>query len=211
MKSAATFSSGYTLIEMLVALSLLGLVAILLNGGFQFGARAWEVTSQKVVDTGEVEGAQNFLRRQLSQALPLTVKAVAAEAEPVLSGGARDLRFSAPLSFHRSDAGLYVFVLGTSTSGSIEDLVLQWQVYRPDRPSQDMSLSEPLVVVADIADLRLSYYGRVEEDADPVWQPEWTAKGLPMLIRVDVAFPRGDRRSWPSFVVAPKSNSGVRP
>jgi general secretion pathway protein J len=211
VKSAATFSSGYTLIEMLVALSLLGLVAILLNGSFQFGARAWEVTSQEVVRIGEVEGAQGFLRRQLSQALPLTTQTAAAQPDPVFAGGARDLRFSAPLSFHHSDAGLYVFVLGTSTSGSIEDLVLQWQVYRPDRRLQEMQLAEPLVVVADIADLRLSYFGRLDEDADPVWQSEWTAKGLPMLIRVDVAFPRGDRRSWPSFVVAPKSNSGVRP
>jgi general secretion pathway protein J len=211
MKSAATSTSGFTLIEMLVTLSLLGLVAILLSGSFQFGARAWEVTSQEVTRIGEVEGAQGFLRRQLSQALPLTTQAAAAQPESVFAGGAQDLKFSAPLSFHHSDAGLYVFVLGTSDSGSTEDLVLQWQVYRPDLRSQDMQLVEPLVVVADIADLRLSYYGRIEEDAEPVWQSEWMAKGLPMLIRVDVAFPRGDRRSWPSFVVAPKSNSGMRP
>ena len=211
MKSAVTFSSGYTLIEVLVALSLLGLVAILLSGSFQFGARAWEVTSQEVVRIGEVEGAQGFLRRQLSQALPLTIQTAAAEPEPVFAGGAQDLRFSAPLSFHHSDAGLYVFVLGTSTSGSTEDLVLQWQVYRPDRASQNMPLAEPLTVVANIADLQLSYYGRPDEDADPVWQSEWRAKGVPMLIRVDIAFPRGDRRSWPSFVVALKSNSGMQP
>jgi general secretion pathway protein J len=211
LKSAATSSSGFTLIEMLVALSLLGLVAVLLSGSFQFGARAWEVTSQEVAGIGEVEGAQGFLRRQLAQALPLTIKAAAAEPEPVFAGGAQDLRFSAPLSFHRSDSGLHVFVLGISTSGSTEDLVLQWQVYRPDRPSQDMPLAEPLVVVADIADLQLAYYGRMDEAADPVWQSEWKAKGVPMLIRVDIAFPRGDRRSWPSFVVALKSNSGMRP
>jgi general secretion pathway protein J len=211
MKSAATSTSGFTLIEMLVTLSLLGLVAILLSGSFQFGARAWEVTSQEVARIGEVEGAQGFLRRQLSQALPLTTQAAAAQPEAVFAGEAQDLKFSAPLSFHHSDAGLYVFVLGTSTSDSAEDLVLQWQVYRPDRRSQDTQLAEPLVVVAGIADLRLSYYGRMEEDAEPVWQSEWMAKGLPMLIRVDVTFPLGDRRFWPSFIVAPKSNSGVRP
>lgn len=211
MKSVATFCSGFTLIETLVALSLLGLIAILLSGSFQFGARAWEATSQEVVRIGEVEGAQGFLRRQLSQALPLTLQAAATQPEPIFAGSAQDLRFSAPLSFHRSDAGLYVFLLGPRTSGSTEDLVLQWQVYRPDRRSQDMQLAKPLVVVADIADLQLSYYGRNDEDADPMWRSEWKEKGVPILIRVDIAFPHGDRRSWPSFVVAVKSNGGMRP
>jgi general secretion pathway protein J len=211
VKSAATFSSGFTLIETLVALSLLGLVAILLSGGFQFGARAWEITSQEIARIGEVEGAQGFLRRQISQALPLTLQAAAAQPEPIFAGSAQDLRFSAPLSFHRSDAGLYVFLLEPRTSGSTEDLVLQWQIYRPDRRSQDMQLAEPLVVIADIADLQLSYYGRRDENAEPMWQSEWKAKGLPMLIRLDIAFPRGDRRSWPSFVIAVKSSSGMQP
>jgi hypothetical protein len=84
-------------------------------------------------------------------------------------------------------------------------------VYRPDRSPKEAPLGEPLVVVTDIADLRLAYYGRADEDADPLWQSEWKAKGVPMLIRIDIAFHRGDRRSWPSFIVALKSNSGTRP
>ncbi|HEV8262433.1 MAG TPA: prepilin-type N-terminal cleavage/methylation domain-containing protein, partial [Burkholderiales bacterium] len=119
MKTAAcTFSSGYTLIEMLVALSLLALMAVLLSGSFRFGARTWEATSQEIDRVGEVEAAQNFLRRQLAQAMPLTFRPAAAEPEPVFRGEAQDLQFSAPLSFQHSAAGLYVFVLGTGTTGA---------------------------------------------------------------------------------------------
>jgi general secretion pathway protein J len=203
-----TTSSGYTLIEMMVSLSLLGLIGLLLSGSFQFGARTWEITSQEVDRIGEVEAAQSLLRRQVGQVLPLTFRGQAAEPETVFVGGTQDLRFAAPLSLHQSDAGLYVFVLGTSTTGPTEDLVVQWQVYRPDWPATGAPLGEPLVVVADIADLQLTYFGRVNEEADPVWQTEWKAKGVPMLLRIDIAFPEGDRRSWPTFIVALKSNSG---
>jgi general secretion pathway protein J len=210
--SARIFSSGYTLVEMLVALTLLGFIMVLLGGSFQFGARTWEITSREIDRGSEVEAAQGFLRRQLAQILPLSFHAAAAEKQPVFAGGSDHLRFSAPLSLPSAAAGLHIFALGRSDTGSTGDLTLQWQVYRPDwSPPQDALLGEPQTLLTGITDLRLAYYGRVDALADPMWQSEWKGKGLPTLIRIDVAFPESDRRSWPSFLVALKSSSGRRP
>ncbi len=210
--SARISSSGYTLVEMLVALTLLGFVMILLGGSFQFGARTWEITSAKIDRGGEVEAAQGFLRRQLAQILPLSFHVAAAEQQPIFAGGSDHLRFAAPLSLPYANAGLNIFALGRDDTGSTGDLTLQWQVYRPDwSPPQDGLLGEPQSLLAGIADVRLAYYGQVDALADPVWQSEWKGKGLPTLIRIDVAFPESDRRAWPSFLVALKSSSGRRP
>ena len=37
--------AGFTLIELLVALTLLGLISVVLFGGLRFGTRAWEVVT----------------------------------------------------------------------------------------------------------------------------------------------------------------------
>ena len=214
MKMAArrlhTFSTGYTLIEMLVALTLLGFIVVLISGTFQFGARAWEATAREIDRAGEIEAGQSFLRRELAQTLQLSFGMAAAEPEPVFAGGSESLRFSAPLSFRYLDGGLYVFTLGVGSSGSTDDLVLQWRVYRPDASPREEPVGEPTTLVSDIADLRLAYYGRISDDADPAWHPQWDGEDLPDLVRVDVAFPDAGRRVWPSLIVALKSSSGVR-
>lgn len=83
--------NGFTLLELLVAMAILGLLAAALSGGIGFGLRAWEA-GQRGADRLETPAAvQALLRRQIEQAYPM----LAHTDEPtILFEGARHrLRF----------------------------------------------------------------------------------------------------------------------
>src|SRR5579864_2460479 len=63
--------AGFTLLELLISLTLLAVLSAILFGGLRFGTRAWERSEVMASETDEIAIAQNFLRRQLSDAYPL--------------------------------------------------------------------------------------------------------------------------------------------
>jgi hypothetical protein len=143
---------------------------------------------------------------------PLLFEQAGVEPEPVLAGSVDEVRFAAPLSSRLDGAGLYVFELGSDDSNTRGDLVLRWQVFRPDRSARDSPTTDPVVLLRDISVARFAYFGRLGEEIDADWHTEWHGgKTLPELIRIDVQFRESDARRWPTFVVAPKLNDGLEP
>src|SRR5205085_6680608 len=61
---------GFTLVEMLVALTLLALMAGVLFGSLQLAGRSWEGGEAKAASVDAMRQTQMFLRGQLAGALP---------------------------------------------------------------------------------------------------------------------------------------------
>ena len=59
---------GFTLVELLVVLALLGLVSVALIGALRFGLRAWDTGERRVEQLNRVQAVQAFLRRRIQQA-----------------------------------------------------------------------------------------------------------------------------------------------
>ncbi|MEE9250386.1 MAG: prepilin-type N-terminal cleavage/methylation domain-containing protein, partial [Alphaproteobacteria bacterium] len=62
---------GFTLLEVLIAMTLLGLIMMLLFGGLRLGTRAWETNSDRVEEISQIEISHQIIRRMLAQAYPL--------------------------------------------------------------------------------------------------------------------------------------------
>jgi general secretion pathway protein J len=198
-------SQGFTLIEVLVALTLLGLMSIFLFGSFRFGVRAWEAGSKRIDELADVEVVQNLLRNELSEATPLVAQRPPSQAESTLAGSSSGLRFVAPLPAHRGIGGYYLFWLSASDSSGHGDLMLRWRVYRPDMVLEEAESDETTLLLHQVTDARFDYFGRVHDQAEPSWHESWNGQdGLPALIRLRMGFPSGDRRRWPDLVVATK-------
>ncbi|MDX1626808.1 MAG: prepilin-type N-terminal cleavage/methylation domain-containing protein, partial [Wenzhouxiangellaceae bacterium] len=64
-------ASGFTLVELLVATALIGLIMAMAYGGFRAGIRASDSGEALIERTNRLRVVHDFVRRQLSQARPL--------------------------------------------------------------------------------------------------------------------------------------------
>jgi general secretion pathway protein J len=197
--SRGNTDTGFTLVELLVATSLLALLSVVLFGGMRFGARAWEAGEASIERTGEVEAAQDLLRRTFSE---IAVSDLTGSEETQVLAGKSDLvSFIAPLPQHLDLGGLGRYRLNADDAGH---LLLAWDPQRPEQKLEDPPATKPAVILANIAALKIEYYGREHSNEKPIWRDEWTSKDLPMLIRIEVGFTAGDGRHWPELTIAPR-------
>ena len=130
---------GVTLVELLVALSILSLMAVLLLGGMHLGLRVWESGGDRQVFEQRLERADAFLRQLLAQAgrAAPAVATPAAEdltgpgAAPIVKvgfvGEADRMIFVALLPYQLGSAGNCEFQLSRHSNGRGGNLVLSWQ------------------------------------------------------------------------------------
>ena len=116
--------NGFTLLELLIALSLVSLIMMLLYGGLNLGSRNWDSIEQKVRETEDVRLARGFLQRALLQARKKSWE-FEKRMYPVFFGGTEQLEFITPLSSHVGLPGLYVVRITKVSVEDRKDLVLQ--------------------------------------------------------------------------------------
>lgn len=200
--------SGFTLVELLVALTLFGLLSVALLGGLRFGTRAWEsaeVASQRINGETAVRG---ILRRQIAQSeIPTPEKSNESRLN-IFSGSEQRLEFTATAPGYVGYGGATDFMLEMAEG----DLVLSWRVNRPDGDPErgyDNDLQEESQrrrrLLSDVAELKLRYFGLKERDRQGAWYDAWQEDGLlPSLVEITLAYPEGDRRTWPPLIVSLK-------
>jgi general secretion pathway protein J len=198
--------AGFTLVELLVAMTLLAFLSIALFGGLRFGARSWEAVVDSSAERDRIASTQTFLRDRLGQlTLPGPAGLGNFDADGRLDGGPERLEFIAPWLSALSLGGLYRFTLWHEDTGNGR-LMLRWQPAEadPDALEELGDLAGERVLLDGVSEFSLSYYGAADEDAEPEWFDQWENPGAPpRLVRVDLAFADA-RRVWPVFVVAPK-------
>ena len=88
---------GFTLLEVLVVLSLLGVLLTLIAGAITGANRAMGKAERYSTRLDEVRSTQNFLRHVIGQALPLASGEPGVAQPAVFIGEPRSMRFYAPL------------------------------------------------------------------------------------------------------------------
>lgn len=193
---------GFTLVELLVALALIGLIATALFAGLRLGVRSWSSGGAALASTEEVAALRRFLRQRLQAIRPLSFPAPAQDrARTVFEGGPARLRFAAPWPLHLGYGGPFVFELRPGPEG--RGLQLDWAVFRRDGPvALDDGRTRPRELLPAPARVAFRYYGRQPRDAPARWHRRWaTSSGaLPRLIELRVT--GGPAESWPPLRVA---------
>ncbi len=193
---------GFTLLELLIAITLLAMLSIMLLGGMRLGGRVWERSVKEIDQTDETRIARDFIRTALSSAYPLLDKSDPTHPAVSFIGQATSLRFLAPMPQTLGLAGFAQMSLYVEEVGDTRRLIL---ALRPELAFEDAKSPAPSVLLSKIQSAELSYFGAEEVGKTPVWQDHWkSAIALPKLIRLRVIFAEGDTRPWPDLVVAPR-------
>jgi general secretion pathway protein J len=196
---------GFTLLELLVAITLLGVLMAALFGALRLGARVWETGEDRLDASARVQVVQDFLRQQLGQTVPLTAITddPRASGAMLFAGEREGLRFVSLLPAHLGGgASLLELALRQPASDEPGDLVLRMRPLDLTGDRLAPAAMEERVLIAGIESLELAYFGAERPAAVPVWWQEWQdQRSLPSLVRMRVGFPQGDRRRWPELIV----------
>jgi general secretion pathway protein J len=194
--------TGFTLLEMLVSLVVLGFLVVGLTQGVRAGLRLWDAQTLRVGETGELDAGARVLRGLLSGIWvpPQGGVGRSATGKTDIEGHPDSLAFQGDLP-----TGLGTTRLANITIELRERrLVLRWSPHRHEVTNAPEPEPIETELIRGVERLDLAYWGSPSPDRAARWQAQWDGPDIPGLIRVRLAFAKGDRRRWPDLIAAPQ-------
>lgn len=198
---------GFTLLETLVTLAIVGMMASLLLAAikaptaFALTARARQANADQVVT------AQARLRAVIERLQPLP-RLDSGNGVIDVRGTQHQLALFSPPPGNAALATPKRYRLLLTANG---DLVLYAAEALDDRIQLDAPNLvgwQPAVLLPDVDRLAISYYGPTIGGIEPRWQAEWYDRSEPpVLVKIVIGFRDGDPRVWPDLIVRPAATS----
>ena len=181
--------AGFTLLELLVAMTLLGLIGAMAAGGFRFGLAAWERGGETGIAATEASQALKAVRRLFDGARPIPLRAQEDQEPAILFTGTPDrVIFAAPLPAAVAPPGDFLVELRL-----VDDRLMLRATPLAHAPPILGPESLSAVLVEGLSGARFRYFGTVpvenaEDEISPMrWQPVWAGRTvLPMLVALDL-------------------------
>jgi general secretion pathway protein J len=192
--------AGFTLLEILVVIVVLGFLMVGLTQGVRAGLTLWEAQSRRVGETAELDAAARILRTLLSGIAPAPSAAFGAGA----ASGAEFKGTSESLAF----IGDLPTGFGTTRRANITielrqgRLVLRWTPRRHELSNGPPPEPIETELIRQVDRLDLAYWGAASPEQPAGWQVQWDGSALPELVRLHLVFARDDRRRFPDLIAA---------
>lgn len=200
--------AGFTLLEMLVAITLLALIAASLSGSLRFGLRVWE-TADRVDEKSRVAAVQQLLFRWLQETEQIRMPGNDGNLlRGIFEGHAQALRFAGVQHGIGLPGGYYLNELYFDESGKDGGaLMLRRRLVQPVdaglmAAAHESVDGEARVLLEGVVKLEITFFGSENVADAPAWLESWQGRlDLPKLVRVRLEFARGDFREWPELTV----------
>ena len=202
--------TGFTLIELIIALLILSMVIVLCASGFRFGIRVWNSIDVQAEQIDSIQAVQGFIRRSMANALVQDQFVADENEEPLESlfiGSNERIQYVSYSPRYGIDDFLYryEFFLDHETSR----LLLRYQPYNKSTGSRsDSTVSTLLEGVEDISIEYFSGFAGESENDDP-WASRWNVEfNLPLLIKINLV-PEDKLVTWPELVIQTRNGPYV--
>lgn len=192
-------AQGFTLLEVLVALTVMGLLFAVLNGGLRLAGRYQARAQQTIERTAEFQTTHRLFRRLVTRAYPLAYEA-GDELRFVFGGSRASIRFVALMAAYPGQPGPQLFVFELSRNDGL--LLSRRPFLAGDDPFDDTHFDEDIVLVEGPVSGRFSYFEPDIEGTAGFWRDDWTDSGsFPALVRLSVTRTGDGDDPWPDLVV----------
>lgn len=194
---------GFTLLELLIGISLVGLILALLFAGMNLGIKSWDVGESRIATSSRQAIVLDFIRRTFEQARVVRWKS-GDEDQLAFVGEPESVYFAGSISIRGRESGQHLVSIGLADGAGGRDLVMRWQVLDLRTPGfSRLESSQPKVLVEGVSSIRLSYYGAKSDSEESAWHEQWFQLGsLPRLIRLSITMENGE--TWPDVIAAPQ-------
>ncbi|MGH8531420.1 MAG: prepilin-type N-terminal cleavage/methylation domain-containing protein [Gammaproteobacteria bacterium] len=187
---------GFTLVELLLALALTGLIMVALYSGLRVGTRASDAAETRAAMTEDQRAVAGFISRHVSRTYPL-VWLDQAQQQLVFRGASRSLIFTADSPVRGEPGGLYIGAIELVSGGRL--IFTYWRA-EPDLagPLVAPEHARRTVMLNRVQDVRFSYYGKSRRVT--AWHDTWNDdERLPARVRLIIKTAR--HGPWPVLVI----------
>lgn len=201
---------GFTLIEVMLAITLVALIMALAYGGFRSSVRATTSGELLIEETNRLRITHQFVRTQLSQSLALLIEEEGREGELVrFEGESNRVRFVAPMPGYLSFGGPYVQELSLQRGEDGIDLLFHFALLNGYEPG-DLDNDDYVVLLEGLRGGGFFFLGPDEQDQQPVWSDFWEdSDRLPDAVGLNLDINRDNGLMWPELVTPLRVDSAT--
>lgn len=201
---------GFSLVELLLAMTLMSMLLALAYGGLRASSQATEKGQAILDDSNRIRMAHQFVRKQLTQLLPLAFEMdQAQQTRSVFRGGNRRIRYVASmpgylgyggpqvqeLEFVQGEEGLELVLSHTLLQGFEEEFLYQ---------------REPILLLDKVQSASFTFLGRDEGGETLSWAPDWREEGvLPAAVALEIEFIEDVYIKWPMLTTSVRIDQGA--
>lgn len=189
---------GFTLVEVMITLTILGFILLIIFGGFRLGHSAWEKGDSVKEDLQKKRIASQLISQQIKSIVPYRVRTEKAEGDYLaFHGKSQSLKFVSALPIRQKRPEGFVYVIYEFKEGRFilyEQRALNRNFFEEEtRKETGVSLLE------GISNVQFEYYREAdgEKNLTEEWVEEWSAKEekkLPKLIKMNITFKEGNKK-----------------
>ncbi len=192
--------AGFTLVEVMLAITLVALIMALAYGGFRASNRATTSGEALIEETNQLRVTHQFIRRQLSLTQNLIIEEGDEDGMQIRFEGERDrVRFVAPMPGYLSYGGAYVQQISLERGDDGMELVYYYAMLNGYEPGE-IEQTDGIVLMSGFRDASFLYLGLDEEGFETFWDDFWEETDrLPLAVVLEGDLDRDNGLVWPDL------------
>jgi general secretion pathway protein J len=196
--------SGFTLLEIIVVLTMLSLIMVMVYEGIQISRKMSEKGIKRIDATNEIRVVQELLRRQISRILPMAFKEEDGTFV-IFEGDADHIMYVSPMPGYLGNGGPHVQLIEIVNEKGGKILQFSHWLLNDslEEDSFEDSDQEPVVLLTNINNAEFSFVKLNEEGELGEWETDWEEmSNTPLMIRLDIDMEENALMPWPEMQVA---------
>ncbi len=185
-------AAGFTMIELVVAMALLGTMMVLMYSGLSFSLRSWDAGEANGRRTADRRIGENFLRREMAELFPMRFKDPMA-VKVAFVGEPHKLKFVSSRPAGITQGGLSLVGVEVENGASPRERHLVMRRAMPDDEAKDfgpLDHAERTVLIEDVESVQFDYFGTENDFTDQKWYDTWPfTERIPRLVRLRIRAP----------------------
>ena len=195
---------GFTLLEIIVVMTMLSLIMVMIYGGIQTSRKISEKGLKRINASNEIRVVSELIRRQVSRILPMAFKEDDGEFV-IFEGDDRHIMYVSPMPGYLGNGGPHVQLIEivNAKGGKILQFSHWLLSDSLEEDSFEDSDQEPVVLLENIRDAEFSFVKLDEEGELGDWENSWEEpETTPLMVRLEVDMGDNALMQWPNMQVA---------
>jgi general secretion pathway protein J len=196
--------SGFSLMEIIVAMTMLSLIMAMIYGGIHTSRKMAEKGNNRINATNEIRVVQELIRRQISRILPMAFKEEDGTFV-IFEGDENHIMYVSPMPGYLGNGGPHVQLIEIVNAKGGK--ILQFSHWLLNDSLEDDSFEdsdqEPVVLLENVRDAEFSFMKLDEEGEPGDWENDWEeTENTPLMVRLEVDMGEKALMPWPDMQVA---------